>query len=162
MQTKADGKGKWWDGMDPQLINGKPHAKNSPCPEFVRQFLLRVQDVIDNYSPDILTFDYGAKFNFDAGGPGAPDLGVWLGIPDLAPEIIAYFYNKNILAHSGHLEGVVDLKEVPEPVWGTLTRDFEMTLADTLQKYPGKRKHASGIGTTIAKSLKTILTKRPL
>jgi alpha-L-fucosidase len=31
---------------------------------------------------------------------------------------------------------VLDLKEVPEPIWGTLTRDFEMSLADTLQKEP--------------------------
>src|SRR5438270_1539215 len=60
MQTIADGKGKWWEGMDPQLLNGKPHAKNTPCPEFVQQFLLRVQDVIDSYSPDILNFDDGA------------------------------------------------------------------------------------------------------
>ena len=136
VQTMADGKGRWWDGMDPQRINGKPHQKGSPCPEFVQQFMLRVQDVIDRYTPDIWTFDDGAKFNFDAGGPGAPDLGVWLGIPDLAPQIIAYFYNKNILAHSGRLEGVIDLKEVPEPVWGTLTRDFEMSLADKLQEKP--------------------------
>jgi alpha-L-fucosidase len=34
------------------------------------------------------------------------------------------------------LEGVVDLKEVDEPVWGTLTRDFEMNLADSLQEKP--------------------------
>jgi len=136
VQTVTDGKGKWWEGMDPQMINGKPHQKSSPCPEFVQQFMLRVQDVIDNYGPDILTFDDGAKFNFDAGGLGAPDLGVWLGIPDLAPEIISYFYNKNILAHAGRLEGVLDLKEVPEPIWGTLTRDFEMTLAGKLEKEP--------------------------
>ena len=43
-----------------ELLNGKPHAKNTPCPEFVQQFLLRVQDVIDSYSPDILNFDDGA------------------------------------------------------------------------------------------------------
>ena len=135
MQTIADGKGKWWEGMDPQMINGKPHLKNSPCPEFVQQFLLRVQDVIDNYSPDILNFDDGAQFDFDAGGPKL-DLKVWLGIPDLAPQIMAYYYNKNVQAHGGHLEGVVDLKVVPEPVWGTLTRDFEMSLADKLQENP--------------------------
>ena len=135
MQTIADGKGKWWEGMDPQMINGKPHLKNTPCPEFVRQFLLRVQDVIDNYSPDILNFDDGAQFDFDAGGPKL-DLKVWLGIPDLAPQIMAYYYNKNVQAHGGHLEGVVDLKVVPEPVWGTLTRDFEMSLADKLQENP--------------------------
>ncbi len=135
MQTIADGKGKWWEGMDPQMINGKPHLKNSPCPEFVREFLLRVQDVIDNYNPDILNFDDGAQFDFDAGGPKL-DLKVWLGIPDLAPQIMAYYYNKNVQAHGGHLEGVVDLKVVPEPVWGTLTRDFEMSLADKLQENP--------------------------
>ena len=64
MQTIADGKGKWWEGMDPQMLNGKPHLKNTPCPEFVQQFLLRVQDVIDSYSPDILNFDDGAQFDF--------------------------------------------------------------------------------------------------
>ena len=136
VQTIADGKGEWWDGMDPYLINGKPHLKNTPCPEFVSQFLLRVQDVIDNYNPDILCFDDNAQFDFDKGGRFAPDLGVWLGIPDLAPSIMAYYYNKNMQAHGGRLEGVIDLKVVPEPVWGTLTRDFEMSLSDKLQKEP--------------------------
>lgn len=130
MQTRADGKGKWWNGLDPQQINGKPHQANTPCPEFVQQFLLRVQDVIDKYGPDILTFDDGAQFNFDYG------MQTWLGIPDLAPQIMAYFYNKNVQAHGGRLEGVVDLKEVPEPIWGTLTRDFEMSLSDKLQEKP--------------------------
>jgi alpha-L-fucosidase len=136
MQTIADGKGKWWEGMDPQGINGKPHLKNTPCPEFVQQFMLRVQDVIDSYSPDILTFDDNIQFDFDRGGRFAPDLGVWLGIPDLAPQIMAYYYNKNLQAHHGHLEGVLDMKMVPEPVWGTLTRDFEMGLADGIQEKP--------------------------
>ena len=136
MQTIADGKGKWWEGMDPQMLNGFPHTKNTPCPEFVQQFLLRVQDVIDSYSPDILNFDDGVQFTFDDGGTGAPDLKVWLGIPDLAPQIMAYYYNMNLRAHGGRLEGVVDLKEVPEPVWGTLTRDFEMSMTDSLQEKP--------------------------
>jgi alpha-L-fucosidase len=130
VMTIADGKGKWWEGKDPRELNGKPHAMNTPCPEFVQWFLLCVQDVIDSYSPDILNFDDGAQFNFDRG------IGVWLGVPDLAPQIMAYYYNKNMRAHGGHLEGVLDLKEVPEPVWGTLTRDFEMTLADKLQEKP--------------------------
>ncbi len=33
-------------------------------------------------------------------------------------------------------EGVLDLKVVPEPVWGTLTRDFEMGQADGIQEKP--------------------------
>ena len=27
VQTMADGKGTWWQGMDPQMINGKPHRR---------------------------------------------------------------------------------------------------------------------------------------
>ncbi|SFN70728.1 alpha-L-fucosidase [Sphingomonas sp. OK281] len=134
--TKADGKGQWWEGRDPRQLNGTPHLKGSPSPGFVREFLLRVQDVIDRYDPDVLTFDDGVKFNFDAGGPAAPDLGVWLGIPDLAPQIIAYYYNRNMQRRGGTLQGVVDLKEVPEPVWGALTRDFEMLMADKLEAEP--------------------------
>jgi alpha-L-fucosidase len=134
MQTIADGKGKWWEGMDPQMINGKPHRKNTPCPEFVKQFMLRVQDVIDSYNPDLLYFDDNAQFDFDDGGN--LNLKVWLGIPDLAPQIMAYYYNKNMQAHGGRLEGVLNLKTVPEPVWGTLTRDFEAALEDKLQEDP--------------------------
>jgi len=136
MQTIADGKGKWWEGMDPQMINGKPHRKNTPCPEFVKQFMLRVQDVIDTYNPDLLYFDDNAQFDFDAGGRGAPDLGIWLGIPDLAPQIMAYYYNKNMKTHDGRLEAVLNLKTVPETVWGTLTRDFEAAMEDKLQDSP--------------------------
>ena len=136
VQTIADGKGKWWDGLDPQILNGKPHRKNTPCPEFTRQFLLRVQDVIDRYDPDLLYFDDNAQFDFDAGGRWAPDLGVWLGIPDLAPQIMAYYYNKNMKTHGGRLEAVLNLKTVPEPVWGTLTRDFEAAMEDKLQESP--------------------------
>ena len=32
VQTHADGKGKWWEGMDPQMLNGKPHLKNYALP----------------------------------------------------------------------------------------------------------------------------------
>jgi alpha-L-fucosidase len=134
MQTIADGKGKWWQGMDPQLLNGKPHLKNTPCPEFTSQFLLRVQDVIDSYNPDLLYFDDNAQFDFDDGGN--LNLKVWLGIPDLAPPIMAYYYNKNMQAHGGRLEGVMNLKTVPEPVWGTLTRDLEASLEDKLEEEP--------------------------
>ena len=136
MQTIADGKGKWWEGMDPQMLNGKPHRKNTPSPEYTRQFLLRVQDVIDSYDPDLLYFDDNAQFDFDAGGKWAPDLGVWLGIPDLAPQIMAYYYNKNMKTHGDRLEAVLNLKTVPEPVWGTLTRDFEAAMEDKLQESP--------------------------
>jgi alpha-L-fucosidase len=98
--------------------------------------MLRVQDVIDSYNPDLLYFDDNAQFDFDRSGAWAPDLDVWLGIPDLAPQIMAYYYNRNMKTHGGRLEAVLNLKTVPEPVWGTLTRDFEAALEDKLQEAP--------------------------
>ena len=49
---------------------------------------------------------------------------------------MAYYYNKNMKTHGGRLEAVLNLKTVPEPVWGTLTRDFEAAMEDKLQESP--------------------------
>ena len=136
MQTIADGKGKWWEGMDPQMINGKPHLKNTPCPEFVQQFLLARAGCDRSTTTPTSSISMTVRNSISMTADPNSDLKVWLGIPDLAPQIMAYYYNKNVQAHGGRLEGVVDLKEVPEPVWGTLTRDFEMSLADKLQENP--------------------------
>ena len=82
--TKADGKGKWWDGLDPQeLYTGRNivmpdgmttiaaandwHSSNdrrldraaaaATIPAFVERWFLRCQDLIDQYQPDVLYFD---------------------------------------------------------------------------------------------------------
>ena len=111
VMTKADGKGKWWDGMDPQELNGRPHDKSDPCPEFVEKFMLRVQDVIDQYNPDLLYFDDSCDWGFDRGGGG-----VWLGMPELTPHIMAYYYNANIRRNAGKLDAVFNIKNVPAAV----------------------------------------------
>ena len=129
--TKSDGKGKWWDGMDPQDLNGRPHDKSDPCPEFVESFMLRVQDVIDQYNPDLLYFDDNSDWDFDRGGGG-----VWLGMPELTPHIMAYYYNANVRRNSGKLDAVFNIKNVPAAVLNTLVRDFEMSQADAIQPDP--------------------------
>jgi alpha-L-fucosidase len=129
--TKADGKGKWWEGMDPQELNGRPHDKNDPCPEFVENFMLRVQDVIDQYNPDLLYFDDNCDWDFDRGG-GA----VWLGMPELTPHIMAYYYNANVRRNGGKLDAVFNIKNVPRPVLSTLVRDFEMSQAGAIEPDP--------------------------
>jgi alpha-L-fucosidase len=129
--TKADGKGKWWEGMDPQQLNGPPHAKDDPCPEFVDNFLLRVQDLIDKYNPDLLYFDDNCDWDFDRGGGG-----VWLGIPELTPHIMAYYYNANIRRNAGKLDAVFNIKNVPAAVTSTLVRDFEMSQAGAIEPNP--------------------------
>ena len=134
--TKADGKGKWWDGVDPRALNGQPHAKNDPCPDFVDQFMLRVQDVIDKYNPDLLYFDDNCDWDFDDGAAFGRDLRVWLGMPELTPHIMAYHYNANMRRNAGKLDAVFTIKEVPTAVLGTLVRDFEMTQASGIEPDP--------------------------
>jgi alpha-L-fucosidase len=134
--TKKDGAGKWWQGMDPYQINGRPHAPTDPCPEFVDDFMLRVQDVIDQYNPDLLYFDDNCDWDFDAGAPSGRRLGVWLGIPELTPPIMAYYYNSNLKRNKGKLEAVFNIKNVPIAVRSTLVRDFEMSQAPEIQPAP--------------------------
>ena len=129
--TKADGKGKWWEGMDPRRLNGPPHGKDDPCPEFVEDFMLRVQDVIDQYNPDLLYFDDNCDWDFDRGG-GA----VWLGMPELTPHIMAYYYNASIRRNGGRLDGVFNIKNVPKAVLSTLVHDFEMSQSEALEPNP--------------------------
>ena len=134
--TAKDGAGKWWQGMDPSQINGRPHAAGDPCPEFVDDFMLRVQDVIDQYNPDLLYFDDNCDWDFDAGAPSGRKLDVWLGIPELTPPIMAYYYNANIKRNKGKLDAVFNIKNVPVAVRSTLVRDFEMSQAPEIQPAP--------------------------
>ena len=134
--TKTDGHGQWWEGMDPRDLNGRPHLKNDPCPEFVRDFMLRVQDVIDRYSPDLLYFDDNCDWDFDDAAPFGRKLGVWLGMPELTPHIMAYYYNAAMRRDPGELDAVFTIKNVPSAVLGTLVRDFEMTQASGIEPNP--------------------------
>lgn len=56
----ADGKGQWWDGLDPaELYNHPKSAKNSPPVEWKELWLKRHTDLVDKYQPDLLYFDGG-------------------------------------------------------------------------------------------------------
>lgn len=75
--TAADGKGKWWDGLDPQKLYVQDHPASYgtwcdsgidgqwdwgngaaiPTEEFVTNFYNRTLDVINRYDPDLLYFD---------------------------------------------------------------------------------------------------------
>jgi alpha-L-fucosidase len=49
--TKADGKGKWWEGLDPQQL----YAYKNPL--FESELTQRTLDLVNNYQPDMLYFD---------------------------------------------------------------------------------------------------------
>jgi alpha-L-fucosidase len=140
--SNADGKGQWWEGLDLRSLYGPPHTQGEPCPGYTHTFMLRVQDLIDNYHPDLLSFDDSLEIVHDV----APSYEVdsWLGIPDLAPQIAAYYYNSNIQSHGGKLEAVLDIKQVPEPLKSALVEDLEMSGNDKLMAHPWQTEFCIG------------------
>ena len=75
--TKADGKGKWWEGYDPQDLYQQSHERSQnswdvnaihsqwawgngasqPSEAFKTNVYNRTLDLINRYSPDVLYFD---------------------------------------------------------------------------------------------------------
>lgn len=107
MLTKEDGKGKWWDGLDPVDLYGPVHkdGRNSLETAFATQFMWRVDDAIRKYQPDMIYFD-------DHAGDSQIDLGINMGLGKLTPQILADFYNIALKRTKGYREVVATFKGV--------------------------------------------------
>ena len=104
LQTILDGKGKWWEGMDPVDLYGPVHNNKDPLHSpFANQFMWRVDDAISKYHPDVIYFD-------EAAGDTLVDLGVKMGLGFLAPPLVANFYNKSLKWNDGKMDVVINLK----------------------------------------------------
>ena len=99
--TKADGKGKWWEGLDPQELyaqNHEPsaftwsnvqvhqqwgwtHGVTMPTQAYVTNFYDRALDAINRYQPDLVYFDV--------------EVLPFYGISDAGLKITTHLYNKN-------------------------------------------------------------------
>jgi alpha-L-fucosidase len=105
-QTIADGRGLWWEGMDPVDLYGPVHNIKNPLQSpFANQFMWRIDDAITKYHPDMIYFDEHA-------GDSQIDLGVHMGLGFLAPQLIANYYNKSLQWNKGKMDVVVNLKGV--------------------------------------------------
>ncbi len=119
LQTILDGKGKWWEGMDPVDLYGPVHDINNPLQSpFANQFMWRVDDAISKYHPDMIYFD-------EAAGDTLIDLGVHMGLGFLAPSLVANYYNKSLNWHHGKMEVVINLKCVGGP-YNSFKKDPEL------------------------------------
>jgi len=129
--TRADGKGTWWDGMYPQDLYGPVHTVDDPCPEFVQQYLMRVDDLIRQHHPDIICLDEALEFAWDGIA--------WLGMPDLAPQIAAHYYNLNLDWNAGKLKAVLNLKGwkgAPPWIKNAFVADTEMDWDENMRPAP--------------------------
>jgi alpha-L-fucosidase len=104
LQTIRDGKGKWWEGMDPVDLYGPIHNNKDPLlSPFANQFMWRVDDAVSKYHPDVIYFD-------EAAGDTLMDLGVKMGLGFLAPPLVANYYNKSLKWNDGKMDVVINLK----------------------------------------------------
>ncbi len=104
LQTILDGKGKWWEGMDPVDLYGPVHTAKKPLlSPFANQFMWRVDDAITKYHPDVIYFD-------EAAGDTLLDLGVSMGLGFLAPPLVANYYNQSLKWNHGKMGVVINLK----------------------------------------------------
>ncbi len=104
MQTILDGKGKWWEGMDPVDLYGPAHdAKDPLLSPFANQFMWRVDDALVKYHPDVIYFD-------EAAGETLLDLGVHMGLGFLGPQLVANHYNRSLQWNPDKMDVVINLK----------------------------------------------------
>jgi len=121
--TKADGKGKWWEGYDPQDLYAQNHPLGAkPDQAYCDKFFLRVKDLVDKYKPDLLYFDDGVL----------PLRGV---SEDYGLRIAAHYYNSSI-RWNGKNEAVMNTKGLNESQRKALVWDIERGKTDQLASYP--------------------------
>jgi alpha-L-fucosidase len=161
--TKADGKGKWWDGLDPMDLYGKAlpeeltkgkwidpkdregglkygHVPNElHDKEYARWYCTkwtrRVQDVVHSYHPDLLYFD-GTPYPFSGlrGGRGIAT--------DSMQRIAADFYNTNAKEHGGKLQAVLNLKQ--RDLGTAILLDYESGFPSDIPPHPWQTDNTIG------------------
>jgi len=137
--TKADGKGQWWDGLDPQDLYAQNHtpgnqsgwdwwdwdsAKGATVPDaaYMEKFFKRTQQLWDDYRPDQIYFD-------DTVLPlhGVTD--------EVGLKLAAHFYNTR-LDGKRHTEAVVNGKWLSETQRRALVYDIERGKAHDILPQP--------------------------
>jgi alpha-L-fucosidase len=143
--SKADGVGKWWEGLDPQdLYTGRhmviPDGVDSIAamnawhdshdgqwletpppgdPAYVANWSARCRDLIESYQPDLVYFD---------------DYGLPLGQAGI--DMTAWYYNANKAWHGGRLDAVVTGKKLTDAQRRGVVEDVERGFSDYLRPQP--------------------------
>ncbi len=140
--TAADGKGTWWEGLDPQDLYEQRHTPGSnfgdltslfsrwnwdngitpPDAAYSERFYNRTVDLINRYQPDLVYFDDTA-------------LPLWP-ISDAGLKIAAHFYNANLARHDGRLDAVLFGKILDEQQRQALVWDIERGQSNVIEPEP--------------------------
>jgi len=124
-------KGVPYDGCDPNYQDlyhethgdtTKRYPKNPP-ESWKQTWFKRIKDLVDQHHPDLLYFDGGVPFG------------------QVGLDMVAYYYNQNMLWHDGNLEAVLNLKNWPDGSHGeyregTCVLDLERGLLSDIRELP--------------------------
>ena len=140
--TRADGKGQWWDGLDPQDLYAQDHTPSphflsgnsihsrwnwdngvsQPDAAYCQKFYNRTIDLIDKYHPDLIYFDDTA-------------LPLWP-VTDAGLKIAAHFYNRNNQWHGRRSDGVLFGKILQPDQQQCMAWDIERGVSPTILAHP--------------------------
>jgi alpha-L-fucosidase len=141
---KEDGKGKWWEGLDPQdlytgnvvkipegiktaaemrtWINANTSlAKSNPMPpeKFCENWYLRCKDLVEKYQPDVLYFDTNE-----------------LPLDQYGLDVVAHYYNLSAAKNGGKADVVVNGKHILPNHVGAFVEDIERSTANAIRPDP--------------------------
>ncbi|HZX27088.1 MAG TPA: alpha-L-fucosidase [Telluria sp.] len=139
--TRADGKGKWWNGLDPQGLYAQGHARSLtgeeggnwneqwhwrggasiPSKAYCDKFFARTKDLVDSYDPDLVYFDDTV-------------LPLWP-VSDVGQRLAAYIYNRSI-ATKGKLDVVVNGKILDPVQRRSMVMDIERGQSNRIEPLP--------------------------
>lgn len=137
--TLEDGKGKWWEGYDPQDLYEQRHERSAgsenvgtihsqwewgngasqPSEAYRTKLYNRSLDLINRYHPDLIYFD-------DTAVPFYP-------VSDEGLKILTHMYNKSLADHNGEMRAVVMGKKLTEEQKDGMLWDVERGIPDRKQ-----------------------------
>ena len=134
--TKEDGKGTWWEGLDPQELYEQRHPLSPdnrnwdwqdghvtpPDQAFCDKIYNRTVQLIDDYDPDVVYFD-------DTYLPLWP-------VSDAGLKILAHGYNRSAAKNGGKSQIVFTGKVLTDWQKKTLLWDVERGAPDAIQELP--------------------------
>ena len=136
--TKADGKGTWWEGLDPQELYAQNHtpgpgglqwtwevSRGSSVPDkaYCTKFYNRIIDLIDKYQPDLLYFDDTV-------------LPLYQVDPAIGLGIAAHHYNTSTKRNRGRNEAVLNGKGLDADQSKAMIQDYERGRSDRVEPNP--------------------------
>lgn len=122
--TAADGKGLWWEGLDPRDLYGRPRRPGEPPdPDFIDNFYARLRDLVTKHQPQMIYLD-DSRLPFDEGSvcEAKPP-------SDAGLCFVADYYNQTP-------DGTISIKQIPEADREAVLLDLERSQRDTLQDKP--------------------------